>query len=84
MIFAVLLACSVAHVHGATLAECESAKLKLLKAEQGARERARGSKPGSGKGPSRKRQSVEKLDEWLWKNCSNYAHELRQLEQGRM
>jgi hypothetical protein len=65
------------------LQECEKVKLRQLKAEQGSQAGGKGSK-ASGKGPSKRRQNVDKLEEWLWKNCGSYAHELRNLEQQRM
>lgn len=85
-VFAVVIAwCAAqAQAHAATLQQCEKVKLQHLKTEQGSRVAGgKGSKAG-GKGPSKRRQSADKLEEWLWKNCSNYAHELRSLEQHRM
>lgn len=84
LLFAVFIACCALQVHAATLQECEKVKLKHLKTEQGNQASgSKGSKAG-GKGPSKRRQSADKLEEWLWRNCSNYAHELRTLEQQRM
>jgi hypothetical protein len=83
-VFAVVIAWCATPAHAATLQQCEKVKLQYLKAEQGSRAAGgKGSKAG-GKGPSKRRQSADKLEEWLWKNCSNYAHELRSLEQQRM
>ena len=83
-VFAVFIVCCAAQAHAASLQECEKVKLQHLKAEQGSRAAGgKGSKAG-GKGPSKRRQSTDKLEEWLWKNCGNYAHELRSLEQQRM
>lgn len=84
LVIIALLAFGVAQSHAATLGECEKMKLQQLKAERSAHEKGR-KKPARGsRGPSKSRQSVEKLEEWLWKNCGNYAHELRSLEQGHM
>jgi hypothetical protein len=82
-LFAVLLICCAAQVHAATYGECEKIKLQQLKAERGSQAGGKGSK-ASGKGPSKRRQSIDKLEEWLWKNCGSYASELRSLEQQRM
>ena len=83
LLFAVFIACCTVQVHAATFQECEKVKLRQLKAEQGSQAGGKGSK-ASGKGPSKRRQNADKLDEWLWKNCGSYAHELRSLEQQRM
>lgn len=80
-LFVVFMACCVAPVYAASYSECEKAKLKQLKTERSASGKI--SKAG-GKGPSKRRQNADKLDEWLWRNCGNYAHELRNLEQQRM
>lgn len=81
---AIILCVVAAPLSAASLAECEKVKLQQLKAERGAKSKG-GKKAGAGnRGPSRSRQAVEQFEEWLWKNCSNYAHELRNLEQGRM
>lgn len=62
--------------------ECEKAKLRELKLQQGSAE----SKPSKSK--KRKSESrserIEEIDTWLWKNCREYSYELRQLEQDRM
>lgn len=78
------IACCAMQLQAATLQQCEKAKLKQLQAEQGARTGGGKKSKSAGKGPSKRRQSVDKLDEWLWKNCSTYSYELRRLEQERM
>lgn len=84
-IFIVLFLCGViVPLHAATLSECEKIKLQQLKAEYGSKTKVRKRTSSNHRGPSRSRQSVDKLDEWLWKNCGNYANELRSLEQSRM
>jgi hypothetical protein len=75
------MVCCTVQARAATYGECEKVKLKLLKAEQSAG--GKGAK-AAGKGPSKRRQGTDKLEEWLWRNCSSYAHELRSLEQQRM
>lgn len=82
-VFAIFIACCTAHVHATPYSECEKVKLQQLKSEQGSRGASKGTK-AAGKGPSKRRQNADKLDEWLWKNCGDYAHELRSLEQQRM
>jgi hypothetical protein len=80
----VVIAWSAAQADAATLQQCEKVKLQHLKAEQSSLATGgKGSKAG-GKGPSKRRRSADKLEEWLWKNCGSYAHELRSLEQQRM
>lgn len=85
---AALLACCVAPLsvvaQAATLAECEKVKLKQLKAQHSAQDKGRKKASGSNRGPSKSRQNIDKLEEWLWKNCGNYSHEMRNLEQGQM
>lgn len=83
LLLVAFMACCTAQAHAATYRECEKIKLQQLKAEQGARASGKGSK-STGKGPSKRRQNADKQEEWLWKNCSSYAHELRSLEQQRM
>ncbi len=82
-VLALFMACCTAYVHAAPYSECEKVKLQQLKSEQSSRGAGKGAK-ASGKGPSKRRQNTDKLEEWLWKNCSDYAHELRSLEQQRM
>lgn len=79
-----LLVCHAAQSPAATLKECEKVKLQQLKAERSAQEKSRKKSSSTNRGPSRSRQSVDKLEDWLWRNCGSYAHELRSLEQGRM
>lgn len=68
--------------YGAEWRECEKAKLRELKLQQGSAQ----SKPAKGK--KRKQESrserIEEIDTWLWKNCREFSYELRQLEQDRM
>lgn len=62
--------------------QCEQAKLRQLQLE-----RRPASSKKTGKKPRRavsNRRSVADLDEWLWKNCRQFAAELRTLEQSRM
>lgn len=70
-------------LQAATLQQCEKAKLKQLQAERGGKASGKGGKSGE-KGPSKRRQSLDKMDEWLWKNCGSYSYEMRRLEQERM
>lgn len=70
----------------AELRECEQAKLRQLNLEQAARGNTgrSHSKKHSRSNSGKAHQNAEQLDEWLWKNCRNYANELRTLEQQRM
>lgn len=78
-----LIAC-IAQAQAATLAECEKVKLQQLKAQHSAQHKGRKKASTADRGPSRSRQNIDKLEEWLWKNCRSYGNELRSLEQGRM
>lgn len=79
-----LLGCFALQTHAAEWRECEAAKLRQLKMEHGAQAKGKKKASSGNRGPSKARQKADKLDEWLWKNCGNYANELRSLEQGRM
>jgi hypothetical protein len=83
LLIVAFMICCTGQAHAATYRECEKIKLQQLKAEQGPRASGKGSK-AAGKGPSKRRQNADKHEEWLWKNCGSYAHELRSLEQQRM
>jgi hypothetical protein len=70
-------------VHSAEWRECEKAKLRELRLQQGSADRKTSK--------SRKRhqqedsyRSAEEIDAWLWKNCREFSYELRQLEQDKM
>ena len=62
--------------------ECEKAKLRGLKLQQG----SAASKPSKGKKSKHtdRHERIEEIDTWLWKNCREYSYELRQLEQSKM
>lgn len=34
--------------------------------------------------PTQAQEDVNRIDEWLWKNCRNYSEEMRKIEQGYM
>jgi hypothetical protein len=76
--------CIATQLHAAEWRACEKAKLRQLNLEQTARSGG-GKKPSrSRSGSSKSRENADRLDEWLWKNCRDYANELRTLEQERM
>jgi len=80
-----ILCSFVAHTQAADLRACEKAKLRQLSAERAAHNKVSGGKQSkSSSGRSKTRQDANQLDEWLWKNCRDYAQELRTLEQERM
>lgn len=68
--------------HGAEWRDCEKAKLRELKLQQGSRE----SKPTKSKKKNQRSRGerIEEIETWLWKNCREFSYELRQLEQDRM
>lgn len=68
--------------HSAEWRECEKAKLREIKLQQG----AASSKPTKGKKSKKESRSerIEEIDTWLWKNCREFSYELRQLEQNHM
>lgn len=82
--FAGLLCSCVLQAQAAEWRECEKVKLQQLKSEHRTQAQGRKKSSSANRGPSRARQKSDKLDEWLWRNCGNYANELRTLEQGRM
>jgi hypothetical protein len=57
--------------------------LRQLNLEQRRRERNH-SGAKRGRSGARANRSAAQLDDWLWKNCREYAYELRTLEQSRM
>lgn len=73
------------NVGAAEWRQCEKAKLRQLDLEQTRREASPARKrKHSRQHGERSHDSVESLDEWLWKNCREYSYELRTLEQQRM
>ncbi len=65
--------------------ECEKAKLRQLDLQQARKQASPSHKRKKSKqGRESAGSSVEQIDEWLWKNCREYAYELRTLEQQRM
>lgn len=79
VIFAVALTLTA---HGAEWRECEAAKLRALQWEKKTGERHTSKRKSQRK--DNRHQRVEEIDTWLWKNCREYAYELRQLEQEKM
>jgi hypothetical protein len=88
--FLVMLLCFwvVKPVAAAEWRECEKAKLRQLNLERAAQGDNSGHSSGKrharSRHPDKARADASQLDEWLWKNCRNYANELRTLEQDRM
>lgn len=82
--FCVLVAIAMfsAIAHSAEWPECERAKLRELKLQQGS-SASKTTKSKKQKSESRS-ERIEEIDTWLWKNCREFSYELRQLEQDKM
>ncbi len=82
-----LCCCFALPVAAADWRECEQAKLRQLNLEHAAHTASVGGSKKHARsrtGTTKSREDANQLDEWLWKNCRNYANELRSLEQDRM
>ncbi|MFT3929771.1 MAG: hypothetical protein QM709_05645 [Spongiibacteraceae bacterium] len=78
----VIAAMPASSAYAAEWRECEKAKLRELKLQDGAEKRTTTKKKASHR--ESLGQRIEEIDTWLWKNCREYSYELRQLEQEHM
>lgn len=79
----IALAVCVSSAYGAPWRDCKKAKIRELDLQYGADSHG-GTKRRHNRRASDRRERIEAIDTWLWKNCRVFSYELRKLEQQRM